>query len=441
MLRSIGTSHWRGVPIYAVKISDNVESEEDEPAVLYTGVTHAREPLGNEIIIHLAKYICTGYATSPDVQRWVDSLEIWFIPVVNPDGFMYMFESARNYPYWRKNQRDNNENGSFDYSYDGVDLNRNFDWRWTVGGDTVPSSWVYRGPSPGSEDETRAWCRLAREQQPVVGISYHSYGEIVIYPWSYGGRNSPDDDVYSAIAGRLGQLTGYSTTRSGGSNMSVVWLYARVGQLDFLFETGTQFIEPGHRILGICHENFHADTFLFNRLFYSGVRGHVTDSLTGEPLVAEVRVLGRVDNTLDPRMSDSLFGGFHRVLRPSTYTFRFICPGYDTLTVTGIRVVADSLTRLEARMTRTTGIAELPGLRSPRISAHPNPFRIATTVSLGRGERTVTVRDASGRAVRSLPCLAKVRWTGDDDLGNPLPEGVYFATSPGAVPARLVLLR
>ena len=441
MLRSIGTTQWRGVPIYAVKISDNVEREEDEPAVLYTGVTHAREPLGNEIIIHLARYLCTGYATSPHVRRWVDSLEIWFIPVVNPDGFMYMFESARNSPWWRKNQRDNNGNGRFDYGHDGVDLNRNFDWRWTVGGDTDPGSWVYRGPSPGSEAETQAWCRLAREQRPVFGISYHSYGEIVIYPWSYGGRNSPDDDVYSATAGRLGQLTGYSTTRSGGSNMSPGWLYARVGQLDFLLETGTQFIEPGHRILGICHQNLHADTFLFNRLFYSGIRGHVTDSVTGGPLVAEVQVLGRVDSTLDPRVSDSLFGSFHRVLRPSTYAFRFLCPGYDTLIVTGVRVVADSLTRLDVRMQPLSGIAELPPTGRDCISAYPNPFRVATTISLGRGERTVTVRDASGRAVRSLPCLAKVRWTGDDNLGNPLSEGVYFATATGATPARLVLLR
>ena len=440
-LRCIGTTRWRSVPIYAVKISDNVATEEDEPAVLYTGVTHAREPLGNEIIIHLARYLCAGYATSPRVQRWVDSIEIWLIPVVNPDGFMYMFESARSNPWWRKNQRDNNENGRFDYSYDGVDLNRNFDWCWSRGGDTTPGSWVYRGPAPGSEDETQAWCRLAREQQPVFGISYHSYSEIVLYPWSVGGRFTPDDDVYTATANRMAYLIGYTAGRNGGTNMSDDWLYARVGQLDFIVETGTQFIEPGHRILGICHQNFHADTFLFNRLFYSGVTGHVIDSVSGTPVGAEVQVLGRIDTTLDPRTTDSLFGRFHRVLRPSTYVFRFIAPGYDTVTVTGVRVHADSLTRLEVRMRRSAGIAELVPLKPDRVMALPNPFSGRCVLSTIPPERIV-IHDVQGRLVRSFAPADFSVWYGKDDCDRRLAPGVYFLScESGCVPTRVVLQR
>lgn len=441
MLRSIGRTQWRSVPIYAVKISDNVSVEEDEPAVLYTGAMHAREPLGNEVIIHLAKYLCTGYAVSPEVQRWVDSIEIWLIPVVNPDGFMYMFESARSNPWWRKNQRDNNENQRFDYSYDGVDLNRNFDWRWTRGGDTTPSSWVYRGPTPGSETETQAWCDLARAQQPVFGISYHSYGEIIIYPWSFQGRTTPDNDVYTATAGRLAQVIGYTYRYSGGMNMSTDWLYARVGQLDFVIETGTQFIEPGHRILGICHQNFHGDTFLFNRLFYSGVTGHVIDSVAGTPIVAEVQVLGRVDSTLDPRTTDSRFGRFHRVLRPSTYTFRFIAPGYDTVTVTCVRVVADSLTRLEIRMRPSAGIAERSPLKPDRVTALPNPFSGRCVLSTAPPERIV-IHDVQGRLVRSFEPAAFSVWYGEDDCNRRLAPGVYFLScESGSVPTRLVLQR
>lgn len=451
-LCSLGTTQWRNVPIHAVKISDNVSTEEDEPAVLYTGVTHAREPLGNEIIIYLAKYLCATYATSPEVRRWVDSTEIWLIPVVNPDGFMYMFESAQSSPWWRKNQRDNDGNGQFDSSYDGVDLNRNFNWRWTWGGDTVPSSWLYRGPAPGSEAETQAWCRLVREQRPVFGIGYHSYGGIVLYPWSFQGRTTPDDDVYTATAGRMGQLTGYSVERSCGYNMSDCWSYARFGQLDFLFETGTEFIEPAHRILGICLQNFHADTFLLNRLFYSGVWGHVTDSATGAPLVAEVQVLGRVDTTLDPRTTDSLHGRFQRVLCPATYALRFICPGYDTVTVSGVTVAADSLTRLEIRLQQLTGVAEhgtLPpeaglrkgSLRLVGISVHPNPFTTAATIHLQSGTGAASVHDATGRLVRTLDCRPQACWDGLDAKGQPLPAGVYFVSAGRARPVRLLLLR
>ncbi len=432
---TVGFTQWRGFPIYGVKISGNVAVEEDEPAVLYNSVIHAREPLGNEVIIYLAKYLCSRYDTSATVRRWVDSLEIWLIPVLNPDGYIYMFDSAQTSPWWRKNQRDNNNNGRFDYDYDGVDLNRNFNWRWTHGGSTTPSSWTYRGPEPNSESETRTLCSLALARKPVFGISYHSYGEIVYYPWSFQGQHTPDDDVYTTLANRLGQLTGYQPGRDGGTNMADDWLYARTGQLDFLLETGTVFIEPAHRILPICQENFHGDTFLFNRVFYAGVWGHVKCAVTDSPLVAEVQVLDRVDTILDPRTSDPRFGRFHRVLNPGCYAFRFSAPGYDSLIISEVEVTNDSLTRLEPRLQPLVGIAEqcppLPADRSP-VSAAPNPFSTATTFTLVRSRAgPLTIYDATGRLVwdylipgHSSP--VSVTWNGTDRFGNRLPAGVYF---------------
>ncbi|MBM3314437.1 hypothetical protein FJY71_01150 [candidate division WOR-3 bacterium] len=415
---TVGWSLWQHDPIWGIRISDNPSVEEDEPALLYTGVTHAREPLGCEILVHLARYLCANYVSSAQVRRWVDSLDIWLVPILNVDGYQFMFDSAQTYPYWRKNQRDNNNNGRFDRNYDGVDLNRNFDWRWTVGGSTTPSSETYRGPYAGSESEVQAWCALSRRELPVFGISYHSYGEVVMYPWRYQGLPTPDEDALQATAQRMAQLIGYTVSTTSGSNMSSDWLYARTGQLDVLIETYTdEFIpEPG-QIPVVCADNFHADTFLFNRVFYSAICGHVRDAVTDSALVAEVQVLGRVDTALDPRLSDSVFGRYWRVLVPGVYGLRFIADGYETLTRTGLRVGADSLTHFEARLQRLTGIAQRPSAaRCPDLRVVPNPFVSCAAVP-GRELERFELFDVNGRVAGTFPGTL---------IGAGLAPGVYF---------------
>ncbi len=445
-IETIGYTQWRRLPIYGIRISDNPLIEEDEPAIMFTGVTHAREPLGNEIIIYLAKYLCSNYAHSAQVRRWVDSLDIWLIPIVNPDGFKFMWDSAQSYPYWRKNQRDNNNNGRFDRNYDGVDLNRNFDWRWTYGGSTNPPDQTYRGPFPNSESEVQALCNLARRQKPLFGISYHSYGAVVIYPWRFQGQATPDEDILSAMAQRMAQLIGYTYTPSSGSNQSLDWLYARIGQYDFLVETArNEFIPRAESIPVICQQNFNGDTFLLNRAFYAGIWGHVKDAVIDSPLVAEVQVLGRVDTALSPRTTDSLFGRFHRVLNPGSYDLRFIAPGYETVTVRNVGVVPESLTRLEIRMERMTGIAQAPGSQNPGfgLQVAPNPFQKTITINYHlkhpahtdafcRKKPILKIFNCAGQLVRTLIAEKQMgnnysyTWDGRDDTGSRVAKGIYY---------------
>jgi len=432
-LDTIGYTQWWGRPIWGIRVSDNPAQEEDEPAVLLVGVTHAREPLGTEIIIHLAKYLCSNYASSPLVRRWVDSLEIWLVPVLNLDGNQFMFDSVTSFPYWRKNQRDNDNNGHFNRDYDGVDLNRNFDWRWTVGGSTSPSNETYRGPYAASELEVQAWSQLALTHRPVFGISYHSYSAVVMYPWRYQSQPTPDEDVLLTTATRMAQLIGYGVSTSSGSNQSEDWLYARAGQFDFLIETArSEFVPRAESIPVICAQNFHADTFLFNRMFYAGIRGHVKDAATDSPLVAQVQVIGRVDTALAPRVSEPVFGRFHRVLNPGQYDLRFIAAGYDSLLVTGVPVVAESLTRLEIRLTGPTGIrGNEPGRVCPKLRVVPNPF-CQTTRAPGFESTRLGLFDAAGS--RLPACLGA-------SVGAGLAPGVYFLEAPGGETIRLVKLR
>ena len=108
--------------IVAIKISDNPLMEEDEFGFLFAGVIHGNEALGIQVVLQLIEDLTEGYDSDPEIQSWVDAYEIWFIPVINPYGY--------------DNNRRKNGPDTGNVNTSGVDLNRNFDFRWSSGGDT-----------------------------------------------------------------------------------------------------------------------------------------------------------------------------------------------------------------------------------------------------------------------------------------------------------------
>lgn len=338
-LSVIGQSTRFGLPLYALKISDNVHQDEDEPAILVDGMHHAREPLGNEICLAFIEYLLTNYGYQPRVTRWVDDYEIWVIPILNPEGYKYIVDYNLSSPWWRKNLRDNNNNGKIDPDYDGVDLNRNYDYNWTYGGSTNPADWTYRGPAPFSEKETQAKRDLALKERFVVSVTYHSYGEEVMYCWSWPetGARAPDHDLIYEIASEMAKRikneagTGtYSLSRLSGSNQSPIWMYGHLGTLEFLIETGTSFIPPGYKIKPIVEANLEGLFYLLERLNSSGIRGKILDLVKRQPLEADISVL-EIDNFqyIKPRTSHPLTGHFMRLLRPGTYTIIVVADNYE----------------------------------------------------------------------------------------------------------------
>ncbi|MCW3130185.1 MAG: M14 family zinc carboxypeptidase [Methanophagales archaeon] len=179
--------------ILAIKISDNVTNEEgDEPDVLFMGGTHAREWISVEVPFYLAKYLVEHYSTDQKVKQLVDSREIWIVPLVNPDGLEYSRTDDR---LWRKNRRDNGD-GTF-----GVDPNRNFGYKWGRQGSSGDSaSNTYRGTAPFSEPETQAIRKLVSTHNFSSSISYHSYSQLVLYPWGYTKDAPPHKTLLSKMA-------------------------------------------------------------------------------------------------------------------------------------------------------------------------------------------------------------------------------------------------
>ncbi len=353
-LEKIGSTTGQDHDIWGARISDNASEREDEPRILFTGVHHAREPIGANICMAIMEALLQGYGKDREITRWVDSSEIWFIPVVNPDGYQYVLDNNLEFPWWRKNLRDNDGDGRFNPLYDGVDLNRNYDFNWQQGGDGQPGSWFFRGASPFSENETRAVMRLAERENFSIGISYHSYGESVLFPW--GNFDRPPDldlivDIAGKLASRLRRQTGGGTYSvlplNGRVGQSSIWMYGHLKVIDYIVEVGTEYFPAQERVPGILRDHVKGAFYLFARLLQSGLRGHVFDERTHSPLLADIKVRRFVSEHISPRRTDPNWGSFHRLLNPGTYTVTIESKGYRSKTLHNVRVRTGKARTLE----------------------------------------------------------------------------------------------
>ncbi|MCW2505566.1 MAG: hypothetical protein JWO79_3850 [Actinomycetia bacterium] len=194
----------QGKDIVAIKVTKNARAEHDgaRPPVLYSAAQHAREWITPEMDRRLLHYYLDHYGTDPSITKIVDSTELWFIPVANPDGYDWTFTPGQR--MWRKNLRDNDGDGKITAA-DGVDPNRNFQYRWgydNEGSSPNPSSETYRGTGPASEPETQALDGLLKRVKPKFMINYHSAAQLLLYGagWQVA-TPTPDDLVYQALAG------------------------------------------------------------------------------------------------------------------------------------------------------------------------------------------------------------------------------------------------
>ena len=194
----------QGQDILAIKVTKGAADLKDgaRPSVLYSSTQHAREWITTEMNRRLLHHYLEKYATDAAIQGVVDSTELWFVPVANPDGYDYSFTEGNR--LWRKNLRDNDGDGVIT-GLDGVDTNRNFPYRWGYDDEgSSPSfgSQTYRGTAPASEPETKALDGLMSRVGFEFQINYHSAAELLLYGigWQVA-TPSPDDLLYETLVG------------------------------------------------------------------------------------------------------------------------------------------------------------------------------------------------------------------------------------------------
>ena len=198
-LKTVGHSIQKR-PMLVMRLT-NEKIKEDKPQVLIVGTHHAREWVATEMSMRLIKYLTANYGTDARVTELLDTVEVWVMPVGNPDGYQYTFTNER---LWRKNLRDNDGDGQITLA-DGVDLNRNFDAHWGYdddGSSPDPLSSTYRGTAPNSEPEVQVLVDFIQDNDFKFILSYHTYSNLILYPWGWQWNTpSLDDPIFVAQAG------------------------------------------------------------------------------------------------------------------------------------------------------------------------------------------------------------------------------------------------
>ena len=193
----------QGREIIALKVTKNAKqlSDGSRPAALYMGTIHAREWIATEVTRRLLRHFVENYGKNDEITNLVNTRELWFMPVANPDGYQYTFDSER---LWRKNLRDNDGNDEITNA-DGVDLNRNYDERWNYdneGSSTETASLTYRGPEAASEPEVKAHQALIDRLKFKFLVTYHSYGPLLLYAYGWQIQTpSLDDPLFVEYTG------------------------------------------------------------------------------------------------------------------------------------------------------------------------------------------------------------------------------------------------
>ncbi|MEI8138146.1 MAG: M14 family metallopeptidase, partial [Bacteroidota bacterium] len=256
-----------GRDIYFVKISDNPTIDETEPEVLYSALHHAREAASLSQLVFYMWYLLENYATNADIKATVDNAELFFVPCVNPDGYVYNQTTNPNGGgMWRKNRRNNGT--TF-----GVDLNRNYGYNWgfdNIGSSPTSSNDTYRGTAAFSEPETQAMRDFCNVRQFVTALNAHTYSNLLIYPWGYlPSIYTPDSTAFVNWAVLLTQDsrflygTGDQTVNYVTNGDSDDWMYGEQTTkskiLSMTPEAGAAsdgFWPLSSRILDICKTTF-----------------------------------------------------------------------------------------------------------------------------------------------------------------------------------------
>lgn len=264
----IGSS-WGNRPLYAYRIWNPVikvggaSLRKPKNSFLITATQHAREWISTSVPMYICDTLITKVATETTYQNLLNKFAVYIVPVMNPDGYEYSWTNDR---MWRKNRR-NNGGGSY-----GVDLNRNFSVGWGQNGGSSgnSNSETYRGPSAFSEPETSALKNWAATVPSIKGtIDFHSYSELILWPWGYTTSQSQHHSWFNTLAtnmrnamvqggGHSYTIGQTSTTLYIASGIAPDYFYGTYGSAGFTIElrdTGQYgFLLPPSQILPTVKE-------------------------------------------------------------------------------------------------------------------------------------------------------------------------------------------
>jgi hypothetical protein len=382
----------QGRNIWAAKLSDNVSSDEAEIEVKYVANMHGDEVVGKENCLRFIDTLLKSYGVEPDLTDLMNNFEIWIVPLMNPDG----------------NALSQRTNAS------GVDLNRNFPERTTDSLNTTV----------GKAPETAAIMNWSSQHNFVLSANFHGGALITNYPWDDNYTHTdwiytatPEDSLFKFLSARYSIYNSPMYNSSNPSSPQGIingtfwyvaersmqdWNYTWAGDKDVTIEIGTNKWPNANQLETLWQNNRNSMKYYLLEA-KRGIRGTVTDSVTGLPVHAKITA---ADNPY-PTYSSSLWGDYYRILLPGTYTLTFSAQGYVTRTYAGLTVIGTT-----------------PAVRNVQLQPLPSNLEMAAAAvqdaggnnngSLDPGETdglAVTIHNSGGSALSNIQLTLSARDT------------------------------
>lgn len=304
--------------LLAARISDNVGIEEDEPEFLYTSSIHGDETTGYVLMLHLIDYLLTNYGVDDRLTNIVNNMDIWINPLANPDG---TYASGNN-----------SVNGATRYNANFVDMNRNY---------PDPQD----GPHPDGNEwqvETIAFMQFAESRDFVISANFHGGAEVANYPWDTWSRLTADDNWWQYVARQYADTVhenapfGYMNYLNNGITNGYAWYEVAGGRQDYMnyfqqcremtLEISDIKLLPANQLINHWNYNYRSLLNYLEQGLY-GLRGIITDTITGEPIHAQVFISGH-DADSSMVFSSLPIGNYHRLLKSGTYNITYFADGY-----------------------------------------------------------------------------------------------------------------
>lgn len=312
-LIELGKTHQQRT-MMGIEISTQANNT-DKPAIIFNAMHHAREVMTAEIVMHIAKVLTENYGKDPEVTNWLDQYRIILVPQVNPDGNGFVSSGQT---MWRKN--------AYKLRGDivGVDINRNYPayWNYCNGSSNSPRGEDYRGPAAGSEPETNAMMNLVNTYKPVAEISYHSYSEMILYPFGCSNVKNPSKDLFHAVGQEMNALIRDDSNKTNSYEVGSIpdllynadggdidWLWKEQGVLAFAIEVNANDFHPDYRKWrNVTIERQEGGwKAMLRRMTKSGFRAHIQTATPNELRYSIKKIEGKQKIAFDAENPDRTF--------------------------------------------------------------------------------------------------------------------------------------
>ena len=379
-----------GRKVLAIKISDNVNVEEEEPAFLYSATMHGDETVGYVLMLRLIDYLLSNYANIDRIQELIDTKEIWINPLANPDG---TYASG-----------DLNVNGAIRYNSNSFDLNRNF-----------PDPQYGEYPGGTRQVETQDMMDFMQANNFVLSANFHGGAVVVNYPWDTWIDRHADDLWYQNISHQYADIvhdnsSGYMLDFTNGITNGYDWYSTHGNRQDYV----NYFLHSRETTIELSKEKMPSASELNNFWNYNynslltyiealntGVYGKVTD-IDGNPIHAQAFIETDISNS--DVFSEQDNGMYFRLLNSGIYNFTYKASGYKDKVVSNVSVTENAQTELNVQLEKSDDSVNINSIleKDYKLISYINPFRKEINLKLEfvkETEMQVSIYNISGKLI------------------------------------------